>query len=105
MRRFRNPRYAPEGLERKLSPSGFSIPVTAEIAPATPTATPAKPELAATPALVGLSLTVAQLAHRAASASAFDPPPSNPSPTPPPAPMPLDPWSEPQPPSCPDAPN
>ncbi len=105
MRRFRNPRYAPEGLERKLSPSGFSIPVTAEIAPATPTGTPAKPELAATPALVGSGSTVAQLAHRAASAWAFDPPPSSPSPTPPPAPRPLDPWSEPLPPNEPDNPD
>src|SRR4051812_33428063 len=26
MRRFRNPRYAPESLERKLSPSGFAPP-------------------------------------------------------------------------------
>ena len=32
MRRFRNPRYAPESLERKLSPSGVSLPVTAEFA-------------------------------------------------------------------------
>jgi hypothetical protein len=32
MRRFRNPRYAPESLERKLSPSGFSYPVAAEFA-------------------------------------------------------------------------
>ena len=32
MRRFRNPRYAPEGLERKLNPSPIGIPVTAEVA-------------------------------------------------------------------------
>ena len=32
MRRFHNPRYAPESLERKLSPSGFAtLPVAAEI--------------------------------------------------------------------------
>jgi hypothetical protein len=32
MRRFHNPRYAPESLERKLSPSGVvAIPVAAEI--------------------------------------------------------------------------
>jgi hypothetical protein len=32
MRRFHNPRYAPESLERKLSPSGFAtIPVAAHI--------------------------------------------------------------------------
>ena len=32
MRRFRNPRYAPEALERKLSPSGVvAIPIMAEI--------------------------------------------------------------------------
>src|SRR4051812_15941408 len=37
MRRFRNPRYAPESLERKLSPSGFAPPpadVSWEQAPA-----------------------------------------------------------------------
>ena len=34
MRRFRNPRYAPEALERKLHPSGFGLPITAEFAPA-----------------------------------------------------------------------
>ena len=105
MRRFRNPRYAPEGLERKLSPSGVSIPVTAEVAPATPTGIQAKPELAATPALMGSNSPVAQLNHRAARASAFDPPPSSPSPTPPPAPMPLDPWDNPLPPNHPDNPD
>ena len=32
MRHFRNPAYAPESLERKLSPSGFiAIPVAAEV--------------------------------------------------------------------------
>ena len=38
MRRFRNPRYAPESLERKLSPSGVSLPVTAEFAAICPVA-------------------------------------------------------------------
>ena len=60
MRRFRNPRYAPEGLERKLNPSGFGIPVTAEIAPAS---SPSK-----------------------SPPTNFDPPPPPPSPTAPPAP-------------------
>ena len=33
MRRHRNPRYAPESLERKLNPSTFGAPVLAEVAP------------------------------------------------------------------------
>lgn len=32
MRRFRNPRYAPESLERRLSPSGLASPLAAEFA-------------------------------------------------------------------------
>lgn len=82
MRRFRNPRYAPEALERKLQPSGFSLPVTAEFAPAS----------------------------RSAYVAAADPPPTNPSPNDPstpdptPEPSPSDPWGEPPFPNEPDAP-
>ena len=45
MRQFRNPRYAPESLERKLSPSAYFAPAPAEyfIAPA-PAPAPAPDE-------------------------------------------------------------
>ncbi len=44
MRSFRNPRYAPESLERKLNPSGVvGIPVTAEVYVPTATSPPAPP--------------------------------------------------------------
>ena len=77
MRRFRNPRYAPEALERKLHPTGLAIPVTAEFA--TTSATPAT------------------------SATATDPPPTTPTPTP--TPTPTEPWGEPLPPNQPDNPD
>lgn len=67
MRRFRNPRYAPEGLERKLNPSGFGIPVTAEVAPATPSPAPAEP------AEVGMGARAAR-----SSFATYDPPPTVP---------------------------
>lgn len=86
MRRFRNPRYAPEALERKLHPSGFSLPVTAEFA----------------------------FASRSAYVAANDPPPTNPSPNPspndPPSPEPApppepdNPWDTPPLPNEPDEP-
>ena len=82
MRRFRNPRYAPEALERKLHPSGLTIPVTAEFA----------------------------TAARSTFGFRTEPPPSSPdpndpsTPTPTPTPSPSDPWDTPPVPHDPDAP-
>ncbi len=61
MRRHRNPRYAPESLERKLNPSGIvAIPVAAEVyvpntqlsppAPATPIVVPPADSMSVAPA-------------------------------------------------------
>ena len=64
MRQFRNPRYAPESLERKLSPSSYIVQAPAEYAP----------------------LSAAQ--SRLAKVVAVEPPPVEPVPTPLPQPQP-----------------
>ena len=98
MRRFRNPRYAPEALERKLHPSGFTLPVTAEYASAT--------HFSPTPTTGGIASPanshpiVSSAVCVRAVASADPTPPAPPTPTP--TPKPWEPLGEPQ---CPDDPN
>ena len=93
MRHFRNPRYAPESLERKLHPSGFALPVTAEFSPASASA-PAPS--ASVPDLFPHSIAVSY-----ASANHGNGPPTLPEP-PKPDPDPTDPWGDP---TCPQEPN
>jgi len=96
MRRFHNPRYAPESLERKLHPSGIALPVTAEYAPAS------APQLASASA-PGSSESGSRAPVLAVSCVTAihenGPPPTPPAP---PEPEPTDPWGEP---TCPTEPN
>ncbi len=89
MRRFRNPRYAPEGLERKLNPSGFAIPVAAEYSPAITNDSPAAEALAATPPMESAAAAAPVLAVASSSTVSvgtchlsYDPPPTIPDPSP-----------------------
>ena len=91
MRQFRNPRYAPESLERKLSPSGFFAPVAAEFAHASSAAS-AGPRIAPYRGFV----TPPRYTLIAVEASAFAGPPVEPSPSPSPSPNP-DPSPDPNP--------
>ena len=83
MRQFRNPRYAPESLERKLSPSGFFAPVAAEFAPASSSAS-AGPKIAANQGFA----TPPRYTVMAVEARAFASPPVEPGPSPQPSPNP-----------------
>ena len=77
MRRFHNPRYAPESLERKLSPSGVApVPVAAHIyVPATQTH--AAPQV--TPIVIhGHSIAPTPTINAAKVAIALQVPPSQP---------------------------
>ena len=89
MRRCRNPRYAPEGLERKLNPSGFAIPFAAEYSPAVTSDNPPAASLAATPPVVSaaaatpvLTMASRSTASVVACHSSFEPPPTIPEPSP-----------------------
>ncbi len=109
MRRFRNPRYAPEGLERKLNPSGFALPVTAEYAPADPSTAPTETD--PTPTVAAETTSVVALAgdaNQSAGGVSFDPPPTVPGPLDPTDPNPgtgEPPWGGPPIPSGPSEPD
>ena len=79
MRRFRNPRYAPESLERKLSPSGFAPPpadVSCEQAPADSSGSSATCDYSQAPSDPSV-----YSGPTSSGYSAPEPPPENPYPT------------------------
>ena len=90
MRQFRNPRHAPEALERKLHPSGMIIPITAEYAPVVANVTPTESVSTTTPTTESAASTAQATPARltsnmfaiattqagsASKTSSFDPPP------------------------------